>query len=374
MRLEMTVHEGSPLDLGEIEHSVQNIMDLGIFEKVTYYLEQNEPGEDTDLVIIVTEPFYWYVLPTFKFNDNSELEVGARLRWNNLFGYNHRLVFTAEDKGRNGGVKQYATGIEYSFPRFLASRFALNLKFSREQRLDNDNALGDQREVQTDYGFGVRKWMNDKGVSAGLFYGFGIDYQQQSNVAVNPLDTSDNNFSNTIYNVSVGNDNEHKYQYQRGGDVLEYGIGFSSDFVQQEISYKSYKILSEEEVRNINFLINAGYANNDVLGNAAFSLGGNSTLRGYKKDAFRGNIFYRASVEYLTRYGHSPLVRKVAFVDLGDIHDNISDFTIGSIKTGAGVGLRWKARHFVNVDIRLDIAYGFDSSEFRIVIGSRNTF
>ena len=374
MRLEMTVHEGDPLDLAKIDRSVQNIMDLGIFERVTYYLEKDQPGDETDLVITVIEPFYWYVLPTFKFNDNSELEIGARLRWSNLFGYNHRLVFTVEDKKQNGGVKQYATGIEYSFPRFLASRFALNLKASREQRLDNDNALGDQREVQTDYGFNVRKWMNDKGVSAGLFYGFGIDYQQQTNTAVNPGDLSDDNFNNIIYGLGIGNDNEHKYPYQRGGDVLEYGIGFSTDFIQHEITYKSYNILSTEEVRNFNILVNAGYSNNDVLGNAAFSLGGNSTLRGYKKDAFRGNIFYRASAEYLTRYGHSPLVRKAAFVDLGDIHDDISDFTVGSIKVGAGVGLRWKARHFVNVDIRMDIAYGFDSNEFRLVIGSHNTF
>jgi len=374
MLLEMTVHEGSPLDIKKIEQSIQNIMDLGIFEKVSYYLEKNAPDEDTDLVITVVEPYYWYVLPTFRFNDNSALELGVRLRWNNLFGYNHRLLVTAENKGTRSGVNEYASGINYIFPRFLLSRYALSLKFSTEQRLDNDNALGDQRENKSDYGFNVRKWLNDKGVSTGPFYGFGLVYETQTNVAVNPLEQSDGDFSNIIYGFQLGSDTRHKYEFQRSGGLIEYNISFSSDFVNQQLTYRKLNIVSQKEVSNINYLVSVGYSNNDVLGNPAFSLGGNSTLRGYTKDAFQGNIFYRASVEYLTRYGHSPLVRKVAFVDLGEIHDSLDEFDISSIKLGTGVGLRWKARHFVNIDFRLDVAYGVESGEFRLVLGSHNTF
>ena len=374
MLLEMSVHEGDRVNLAEIERSVQHIMDLGIFEKVSYYLEKNQPDADTDLIIVVTEPYYWYILPTFKFNDNSELEIGARLRWNNLFGYNHRLIVKAENKGSSGGVNAYKTEINYTFPRFMLSRYALNLTTSREQRLDNDNALGDQKELSTTYGINVSKWLNSEGISSGPFIGVGVGFQQQSNVALNAGDLSDGDFNSYQYSFQLGRDRRHKYEFQRGGDFLVYGLALYTGVAKQTVTYQHYNILNVKEVSNLNYLVSIGYANDDILGNAAFSIGGNSTLRGYQKDAFRGNAFYRGSIEYLTKFNHSPLVRKVAFIDLGDTKDRLGDFSFSSIKVGAGAGLRWKARHFVNVDIRLDLAYGFDTNEFRLVIGSRNTF
>lgn len=374
MLLEMDVHEGDVIDLQKIEQSVQQIMDLGIFVRVTYYLEKKDAGEDTDLVIVIVEPYYWYVLPTFKFNDNSELELGLRLRWNNLFGYNHRLVVTATDKGSAGGVNEYSSDIEYTFPRFLLSRFSLSLKAGRDQRLDNDNVLGDQREIRSTYAVGVRRWLNAKGISSGPYVGFGIGFQRQSNTSIDPLGESDGDFESIMYSISLGRDRRHKYEFQRGGDLLEYDLGLLTGVSQHTLTFRDYIILSENNVSNLNYLVSAGYANDDVLGNAAFSLGGNSTLRGYRKDAFHGNIMVRTSIEYLSKFNKSPLVRKVAFIDAGDVQDEIGGFRLSSLKVGAGAGIRWKARYFVNLDIRLDIAYGFDTDELRVVIGSRNTF
>ncbi len=374
MLLEMSVYPGDIINLEEIERSVQHIMDLGIFEKVSFYLQKDGPDKDTDLYIVVKEPYYWYILPTFKFNDNSQLELGARLRWNNLFGYNHRLVVKTEKKGNEGGVNAYKSEIAYSFPRFLQSRYALNLKLSREQRLDNDNALGDQKERINLYNISISKWLNPEGISSGPFFGVGIGYQKQKNTAIDPADQSDGDFSSLQYGFQLGRDRRHKYEYQRGGDFLVYGINFYSGVTTQTITYQQYNILDESKVRNFNYLFSIGYANNDVLGNAAFAIGGNSTLRGYRKDAFRGDVFFRGSLEYLTKFNHSPLVRKVAFIDFGDAVDHVSEFSLAGIKAGIGGGLRWKARHFVNVDIRLDIAYGINTSDFRVVIGSHNTF
>ncbi len=374
MRLEMIVHEGDPVDIAKIEKSVQNIMDLGIFQRVSYYLEQTGPDRGTDLVIVVIEPFYWYALPTFKLNDDSQLEVGARLKWNNLWGYNHTMLITGTDQGYRGGVQEYSSSFDYTMPRFMLSRYALSIRLGRSQRLDNDNDLGDQREITKDYGFSVSKWLNDDGISFGPFLGAGVDFQQQYNEAVDPANESDGYYDNIIYSVTLGTDETHKYEFQRGGNHLVYDVSFSSSFFQQAVSYRRYRILSKENVTNINYLVSAGLADNNRLGNAAFSLGGNSSLRGYKKDSYRGNIFYRASIEYLTKFNRSPLVRKAFFLDLGDIHDEFSDFRFSTIKYGAGAGIRWKARRFVNIDIRLDIAYGFQSRDLRVVLGSHNTF
>jgi outer membrane protein assembly factor BamA len=374
MLLEMTIHEGDVINIHDIEQSVQYIMDLGIFEKISYYLEKNDFDENTDLVIIVTEPYYWYVLPTFKFNDNSELELGARLRWDNLFGYNHKLVIKATDKGTDKNVNEYQTEIRYTFPRFLLSRFSLSLIAKKEQRLDDDNVLGDQQEIKTDFGFNVRKWLNKRGISRGVYAGLGIDYQQQSNVALSSSGESDGDFDLIFYNFQLGRDRKHKYRYNRGGDSLDYTLQLSNEVTVQTLTYRRFKILNADEVANLNYLISVGYADDDVLGNAAFSLGGNTTLRGYEKDAFHGNAIVRGSIEYLTKFNNSPLVRKVVFIDAGDTQDSLSDFSFSSIKVGTGAGIRWKARNFVNLDIRLDIAYGFETKEFRLVIGSRNTF
>ena len=54
MREEMVVTEGDPVDIERIEWSVQYIMNLGIFERVTYRIEEAEQPGNIVLVVIVT--------------------------------------------------------------------------------------------------------------------------------------------------------------------------------------------------------------------------------------------------------------------------------------------------------------------------------
>jgi outer membrane protein assembly factor BamA len=144
--------------------------------------------------------------------------------------------------------------------------------------------------------------------------------------------------------------------------------------VRHEIDYTHIHSIGGYPPSNFNYDIAIGSADNDILGDKAFSIGGNTNLRGYKTGAYRGNAMFRVNMEYLSAFTDSPTLRKVFFIDFGDTEEKLGDIKFSTLKTGMGTGIRWKLRRFVDLDIRADIAYGFDTQEFRIGLGTHNTF
>jgi outer membrane protein assembly factor BamA len=115
-------------------------------------------------------------------------------------------------------------------------------------------------------------------------------------------------------------------------------------------------------------------SNERILNEDNFKLGGSSSLRGYESNTLTGNSFIALNVEYLAPLlGYYPL-RGVAFVDVGNAYPGNSDIRLSDLKTGAGLGLRWNIKSFVKVDLRLDVAYGFDSGKTRVYAASRQMF
>ncbi|TNF37462.1 MAG: outer membrane protein assembly factor, partial [Gammaproteobacteria bacterium] len=125
---------------------------------------------------------------------------------------------------------------------------------------------------------------------------------------------------------------------------------------------------------NLNVQTLFGHASNDILGDAAFSLGSGDDLRGYDNDRFEGNTLLLVNMEYMTPMEVYPTFRYVYFLDIGNTYDEVSDIKHGSLKTGAGVGFRWKLTAFVKLDLRMDIGYGFYDSDYHISFGTRHTF
>jgi len=82
-------------------------------------------------------------------------------------------------------------------------------------------------------------------------------------------------------------------------------------------------------------------------------------------------------MELLTPIFSRNALRFAAFLDVGDAFRDRGHFTLSNLKSGGGIGLRWHLRRFVNVDLRLDLARGFDESaggETKFYAGTDATF
>lgn len=380
MLREMTVKVGDAADEENIKTSVQNIMNLGLFETVTYRREPD--GNKLILVIVVVERYYIIPLPSAKLNGDNQLEYGVKLRWSNVWGMNHSLRWDLKKKGSDFGVNEYENKIEYQIPRIFSSRYQLTLNLANQQNADDDPLNGPQRQRSTTYGFDVLRWLNEQGISQGLFVRGGMGFNQKRATDLNVPNAVEKKYDALVYSAGIGYNKILEHEFNREGVLLEYKLdtspddrpGFSTPFTRHELTYTHLKSFSQLSPKNFNYNIVIGSSNNDVLGDKAFSMGGNTNLRGYKTSAFRGNAMVRINLEYLSQFLDSPTLRKVFFIDTGDTQETLGDIRFSSLKTGAGAGIRWKLRRFVNIDIRVDLAYGFETQEFRVGLGTHNTF
>ncbi len=379
---EMLVKPGDAIDLELIERSVQNIMNLGLFESVSYYIEQNAAAADTNLIIIVIERIYLFVLPTAKTNDNSQLEYGAKVIWYNVMGRNHTVKAKVLDAGSTAAVNEYKSELRYIAPRILDSVYRLDIFLKQGVYVDDDPVYGLQEQLTREISFDIVQWFNSRGVSSGLYAGIGLAYQSRNiDSLVSPALSQGLNRA-TSFRYRMGYRDVKEYLYNREGFSISYLAQLATDatgsggneFFLQLLDYRQYITFGRHGLSNLNIRLLLGRSSNDVLGDKAFNLGGNTNLRGYRIGQFRGNAELIANIEYLSPLDENPLLRKVFFVDAGAAVPGLSDIALDNINFGAGLGIRWKLKRFVKTNLRIDLAYGFTTGEFRLAVGARHTF
>jgi Omp85 superfamily domain len=91
-------------------------------------------------------------------------------------------------------------------------------------------------------------------------------------------------------------------------------------------------------------------------------LGGDKLMRGYINGRYRDRNYYMLQAEY-----RMPLVwrfRLVFFGGVGDVSENLSTFTISTIKPTYGAGVRFRLDELEKLDLRLDVGFGKVSHGF----------
>ncbi len=111
--------------------------------------------------------------------------------------------------------------------------------------------------------------------------------------------------------------------------------------------------------------------NNDILafqmtgrvsrGNLPFSefafFGGSDIMRGYQEGRFVDRDVLATQVEYRKQFGESRF-GAVAFIGMGNVFNNITDFQFAGLKPNYGIGARYKLDKSENLNIRLDYGFG----------------
>jgi outer membrane translocation and assembly module TamA len=118
----------------------------------------------------------------------------------------------------------------------------------------------------------------------------------------------------------------------------------------------------------------------DLPSHEFFAVGGLGSLRGYDAGAYQGDRYGLARVEYRvpvwkpTFAGYSGTLSVLGFVDGGYAWPEGKGVNLSDLVMGAGGGLRFYFNEFQRGVIALDIAYGFETEDFKVYLGFGATF
>jgi len=385
MLQEMFVSAGDPADPDLIERSRQAIMDLGLFRTVQADLL---PGDDGPVLYIsVTEKYYVFPLPSLGRSGDGDISYGADIDLQNLGGRNQRLKIGFERETlRDSRVDEKRTfSVDFEYPRMFGSPWAFEVSYDLRRTL-RDEVRGDRfGEFEEDFHrvrMGASRWLRPIGPSKGWRVRGGleaIDYEFDF-IRGDPdlfFDAREVRLSGGLEFVDI-----QEFAFNRAGIHYGYNIGISDDAIGSDANYvrhglflRRYLPITRRPHTNLNIQLRFEHSTGTLFGDAAYELGGSTSLRGYRRETFGGSTLALANFEFLTPVFGRDTLRGALFSDIGNVFDGIDDIRIDDMEASAGVGVRWRLRAFVRTDIRVDVARGLgEEGTTRVYAGTRATF
>jgi outer membrane protein insertion porin family len=383
LRREMYIREGDELDYGKVEKSIQGIRDMGLFKKVGYYLEQNQPAavdeaSGIELVITLEEKIYTLIIPRVRVQDN-QTRIGVNARLDNLFGLDHSMRYIVERKGTVEGVDEYRQRLSYYYPNVNGSRYSVNFSAVDENTVTEqiDNSL--ENSLNKSFALVLHKWLNPGQKKVGDYISAGVSHTQRTHETLDGVYIDE-----TLANAMVfeyGYRKVHEMDNMRDGRHYGYSVewsneafGSDAEYFKNLLFYRSYYTFDSRPGDNLNVQLQLGYSSNDILGDEAFTLDFRNDLRGYERDRFTGNSMVLLNLEYMTPSSFSRKLRYVGFVDIGNTYDSEKRFQPDGLNAGLGVGIRWKIPSLVKVDLRIDLGYGIADENYQTTVGTHYAF
>ncbi len=179
------------------------------------------------------------------------------------------------------------------------------------------------------------------------------------------------------FGLLLNRDNRDNIFYPTSGSYWQFtatrfnsALGSDYDFTRYNVDIRQYLSLSSSHI-----LALQGYLN-IITGEPPFQkmsmlgdrVGGSNLMRGYVEGRYRDKHMMTFQIEY--RF--MPVWWKfglVAFAAAGDVSDKIGDFFVQDFKYVMGGGIRFLINRKEKLNIRLDLAYGKDTSGMYITIG-----
>ncbi len=382
LRQEMSIEEGDPVDMIKIEESRQAIMDLELFKEVSAKLVPDTEGQI--LQIEVSEKYYTLPIPKLERSADGDLEYGGELRFYNLFGYNQRLILDGAAKELDNGNHGEQYELLYSINRIPGTAFGLDLSATQELLQEHitqtANVQGEYERDTRNLSFIISRWLRTDGRSQGWRGLIGMDFTRNEYDFLSGTSGLVQDEDIVAFRTGTEFTQVNELPFQRRG--TEYGaglrisspdLGSDNDFQTLELFYRRYKPRGQEPHDNLNYQFRIGLSNGFPNETDAFTLGSSTTLRGYDLNSITGHHYALANLEYLKPWAQHPQIRGVLFADIGNTYYK-GEVDLLDLKGSLGLGLRWKIRWLVNVDLRLDAAYAVDIDDYKIYGGTSHTF
>lgn len=385
MLQELTFSAGDTVTEADIEKGRQSIMNLRLFKEVTAEIINKNSAANT-LVYTVAEKRYLLILPRLSRSGDGDWSYGARIRWDNLGGKDRRLDFGVRRKDlKNSDVQQEdRIQLRYRIPRIWGSDYNVFMDLrSEDLEIDEerDGRTGIFEQRQDSFRFNISRWLRQRGPSQGWLARARFMYESYVNDFIEGDSTLF--FDADIVETSFGVEFQevHDLGFNRRGKHFGYDIQAASDslgsdvsYVRHNLFYRGYRPLRLRPHTNFNYQLQYRTSSGSVFGDPSYSLGGNSSLRGYDRESQEGESIFIANLEFLTPVFGNNHLRGVLFADIGGAFDDSADFDTDKIVTGLGFGILYKLRSFVKTDLRLDVGYGIDDGETKVYGATETSF
>ncbi|HKY89449.1 MAG TPA: POTRA domain-containing protein, partial [Nevskiaceae bacterium] len=363
MKRELVVKPGDLAEPGKVEESRQAIQDLGLFREVKV---RQEPLDDGTVRLVFTVREKWYVLPIprLEINSDGDTALGMQLRWNNLWGLDHRMDLDAirHDYKRDDRDSSNNYALDYEIPFLGESRNALHFNVSHSDQNSNTDDGIDYRERKQSASVGMARALTPGPASQGWKVGGGVAWQEQRTSG----DGAPDDWGQAIGPVaSIRYRNQHDYIYSKTGAEFETSAGFSVDGMGSDYDSIFHESLYTQEWRvgrtDHQTLRLKGYLAGYYEGPASrehdvYEFGGSEFLRGYKREKIDGNFAYLGAIDYL-RPMHWKWLRFLATLEAGSALDQVDHARGKYLYASFGLGVSVKVTWLVNVEFEAGFAY-----------------
>jgi outer membrane protein assembly factor BamA len=368
------------VDPTAVEQSRQQILDLSLFRSVGARVEDDGAG-GARVVFTVDEKHFWVIFPRVGSNSQGDTTLGVHSRFNNLFGLNHTMGLNVDQRRYNN--TDFGTSNEF-FGRYLIPGIdgtRIDLGFTafvgQRDRVERD-PLGVQTatfdETTDEFSVVVTDWLGDRPVGYGWRIGGGLHSRQRDNAELSGTLVRDPFIRQVGASFDLRYEDMHHYVWSDGGRTfglrLELGVPGLSDQNYQIAELFGRRIWQLGDRPHHNLYLDAGAARTYNIDSSYVSYGfGRPALRGVLKGVYEGDSYEYLRFGYLRPVFGNPSLRFEAFIDAG--RQQLSGFPDpDASRIGIGVGLRWRIRSFVKLELAIGLVYSPDTGELRAWGGS----
>jgi len=369
---------GQPLDQEMLDRGRQLIFNKELFKEVR--VDAVADGDKAKVIITLVEKRYTLILPRLSRNSDGDIKAGFQLSMDNLNGGDQSLRARIERGEASTGEDSYRYLVAYRIPQYNRP-YEYYIGFGQEVSYTEDAATGFTNAVYSDsISFSVsRKWYPSN-LPRPLKMFTGLTYQRVSLRDPYPqgLDGTEPGRYNRI-NLNLEYDAIDYETYRRTGRhyFFSYLQGLeilNSDFDSSRFDMDARFYHPINELDNFNYRLFMGLSRHTPFNGEQYSIGSSRTLRGIDKGSFSGDALLFGNFEYIKGFRKHRKFRTSAFIDIGNVYEDIKSIDITDLRIAVGLGLRWKAVSFVRTDLVADVGYDIDTGNVQFYAGTRLNF
>jgi len=369
---------GQALDQAMLDLARQRILNKELFKEVT--VKAVASGDKARVVITLVEKRYTLLLPRLSRNSDGDIKVGLQLSMDNINGGDQSLRVLAERGEASTGEESSRYRIGYRIPQY-SRPYEYYIAFGQEVANTEDAATGFVNEIYNDFiSFSVsREWyVTNLPRSLKLFTGFTYQRTDLREPYPEEIDGIEPGNHNRI-NLNLEYDGINHELYRRTGrhyfftyvQGLE-ALGSDFDSSLFEMDARFYQPINNLD--NFNYRLFMGLSHNTAFDNQNYDIGSSKTIRGIDRGSFSGDALLFGNFEYVKGFKKHRRFRTSAFIDIGNVYEDIKSIDITDLRVGIGLGLRWKAVSFVRTDLVVDVGYDIDTGNVKFYAGTRLNF
>lgn len=218
-------------------------------------------------------------------------------------------------------------------------------------------------------------------IADNFFGGIEFDFQRVSNTSIEHLDELPNSIpgiagsSNFGLGLGLVYDSRHNAFNVRNGFFAELAflkyakkLGSDFNFSSTNLDLRYYKPVNKNQV--LAAQVYGQFVNGNPPFNMMALLGSEGMMRGYYYGRFRDNNYLAAQAEYrFLPFGFSKRIGGVAFLSMGSVQPEVSQFNFKEMLPAGGLGLRFLIFPKKDIFIRFDAGFTKEGQAFYIYTG-----